>query len=50
MCLILIPCAGTKLSRRQSGGQGDVDTLRLHCVILRLPGILNRISISICIL
>ena len=39
MCLILIPCAGTKLSRRQSGGQGDVDTLRWHCVILRLPGI-----------
>ena len=39
MCLILIPFAGTKLSRRQSGGQGDVDTFCWHCVILRLSGI-----------
>ena len=48
MCLLLIPCAGTKLSRRQGGGQGDVDTLRLHHVILLFPGILNIVGISIC--
>ena len=48
MCLRLIPCAGTKLSRRQSEGQGDIDTLRWHRVILRLLGVLNGISISIC--
>ena len=35
MCLILIPCAGKNLSRRQRGGQGDVDALRWHCLILR---------------
>ena len=46
MCLLLIPCAGTKLSRRQGGGQGDVDTLRLHHVILLFPGILNIIDQS----
>ena len=43
MCLIPIPCAGTKLSRRQSGGQGDVHTL--FYVYLEFS---NRISISIC--
>ena len=37
MCLILIPCAGIKLSRRQNGGQGDVETLGRHRAILRLP-------------
>ena len=26
MCLLLILCAGTKLSRGQGGCQGDVDT------------------------
>ena len=48
MCLLLIPCAGTKLAHRQVSGQGDVDTLRWHCVILHFPGILKRIRISIC--
>ena len=44
-------CAGTKLSRRQGCGHGDVDTLRLQKGILLFPGILNRIDsigISIC--
>ena len=48
MCLLLILCAGTKLACRQGGGRDDVDTLRRHHVILPFPGILNRISISIC--
>ena len=34
MCLLLIPCTGTKLARRQGGGKDDVDTLRRHRVIL----------------
>ena len=48
MCLLLIPCAGTKLSHRQGGGQGDIDMLHLQHVILLFPGILNIIGISIC--
>ena len=44
MCLLLILCASTKLARRQGGGQRDVETLCLHRVVQRFPGIFKEIK------
>ena len=48
ICLLLIRCASTKFTRGQGDVRRDVKTLRWHRVVQRFPGILKRISISIC--